>query len=82
MAKRKTKKTVSNTNPNNIKKFVAIFCGIALIVFCISLVLSMIGYTPTDESFNVSNSDKINNFMGRFGSYSSDFIVNSYCRSI
>ena len=77
MAKRKTKKTASNTNPNNIKKFVAIFCGIALIVFCISLVLSMIGYTPTDESFNVSNSDKINNFMGRFGSYSSDFIVNS-----
>ncbi len=78
MAKRKTKKTTSSANSNNMKKIIAILCGITLIVFCISLILSMIGYTPTDESFNVSNSDKINNFMGRFGSYSSDFIVNSY----
>ena len=78
MAKRKSKKTTSNTNQNSIKKIIAIFCGGGLIVFCLSLILSMIGYTPTDESFNVSNSDKISNFMGRFGSYSSDFIVNSY----
>lgn len=38
----------------------------------------MAGYNPSDESFNVSNSEKISNFMGRFGSYSADFIVNSY----
>jgi S-DNA-T family DNA segregation ATPase FtsK/SpoIIIE len=61
-----------------INKCLGIFCGAALWVFSISLVLAMIGYNPADESFNVSNSDKISNFMGRFGSYSADFIANSF----
>ena len=78
MAKKTSKRTSTSKKTNSFKKFAYIVCGYLLILFCISLILSMIGYTPTDESFNVSNSDKINNFMGRFGSYSSDFIVNSY----
>ncbi len=81
MAK-KSKKTKKQNDQGLIKTSILIILGLALITFSISLILSMIGYTPTDESFNVSNSDTINNFMGRFGSYSSDFIVNSYGLSI
>ena len=81
MAKKTNKKT-SQTKNNLFLKIISTTLGISLLVFCISLVLSMIGYTPSDESFNVSNSDSINNFMGRFGSYSSDLIVNSFGFSV
>ena len=81
MAK-KIKKIKKQNDQGLIKTSILIILGLALITFSISLILGMIGYTPTDESFNVSNSDTINNFMGRFGSYSSDFIVNSYGLSI
>jgi len=82
MAKKSTKKASINKNKTSFGKFFAMLLGAFLLIFCVCLILSMIGYTPTDESFNVSNSDKINNFMGRFGSYSSDFIVNSYGMAI
>ena len=82
MAKKSTKKASINKNKTSFGKFFAMLLGALLLIFCVCLILSMIGYTPTDESFNVSNSDKINNFMGRFGSYSSDFIVNSYGMAI
>ena len=72
------KKMKKETNKNWMTKITGILTGSALIVFCICLMLAMIGYNPADESFNVSNSDRINNFMGRFGSYSADFIVNSF----
>ena len=75
---KKNKKSKKENNQKIIQKVLLILLGLGLILFSISLVLSMFGYTPTDESFNVSNSDTINNFMGRFGAYSSDFIVNSY----
>ena len=78
MAKKSSKKTSITKKTSPIEKIGYIVSGYMLLLFCVGLILSMIGYTPTDESFNVSNSDKINNFMGRFGSYSSDFIVNSY----
>ena len=77
MAKRTKNKEKKDTK-SILKKVAGILFGSCLIIFCISLVLSVIGYNPADESFNVSNSDKISNFMGRFGSYSADFIVNSY----
>ena len=75
---KKNKKSKKENNQKIIQKVLLILLGLGLILFSISLILSMFGYTPTDESFNVSNSDTINNFMGRFGAYSSDFIVNSY----
>ena len=77
---RKTKKEASGDKKNNniITKVTGILAGFGLIIFSICLVLSCIGYNPADESFNVSNSEKISNFMGRFGSYSADFIVNSF----
>lgn len=82
MAKR-TKSKENKTDAKSIcKKIIGILSGILLIAFCISLVLSMVGYNPSDESFNVSNSEKISNFMGKFGSYSADFIVNSYGMAI
>ena len=78
MAKR-TKSKENKTDAKSICiKIIGILSGVLLIAFCISLVLSMVGYNPSDESFNVSNSEKISNFMGKFGSYSADFIVNSY----
>ncbi len=77
MAK-KTKKETKTGNNAILTKCPAIIIGIGLIIFGLCIILSMFGYNPADESFNVSNSDKISNFMGRFGSYSSDFIVNSY----
>ena len=78
MAKKSNKKTLKNNSQGILGKILGVFLGCVILIFSVCLVLSMIGYTPTDESFNVSNSDKINNFMGKFGSYSSDFIVNSY----
>jgi len=77
---RKSKKEVSQETKikSSIIKVMSILMGIGLLIFCVSLVLAMVGYNPADESFNVSNSKEINNFMGRFGSYSSDFIVNSF----
>ncbi len=78
MAKKSKKKTSSKTTNSLMVKILGILTGIGLWAFAISLVLSMFGYNPSDESFNVSNSAQINNFMGRFGSYSADFIVNSF----
>lgn len=78
MAKKSKKKASSKATNSLMIKILGILTGIGLWVFAISLVLSMFGYNPSDESFNVSNSAQINNFMGRFGSYSADFIVNSF----
>ena len=75
MAKKSNKKTLKDNSKSILRKILGIFSGSFILIFSVCLILSMIGYTPTDESFNVSNSDKINNFMGRFGSYSSDFIA-------
>ncbi len=78
MAKKSNKREIAVETENWISKIAATLAGSALIVFALCLVLAIIGYNPADESFNVSNSDKITNFMGRFGSYSADFIINSY----
>jgi len=82
MARKSKKKTSSKATNSLMVKILGVIIGIGLWVFAISLVLSMFGYNPSDESFNVSNSAQINNFMGRFGSYSADFIVNSFGLSI
>lgn len=74
MAKKKTRAG----NNNITTKIFGVTTGIALWIFCLCLILGMISYSPSDESFNVSNSSEINNIMGRFGSYSADFIVNSF----
>jgi hypothetical protein len=66
MAKKRKKKEKKGL----LNKVIGVTLGVLLWVFCISLVLSMFGYNPADESFNVSNSIQISNFMGRFGSYS------------
>ncbi|MBR5154161.1 MAG: DNA translocase FtsK 4TM domain-containing protein [Alphaproteobacteria bacterium] len=81
MAKKTNKKSTQYQN-NMLTKLTSSLLGVFLLVFSVSLILSMFGYTPTDESFNVSNSDSINNFMGRFGSYSADLIVNSFGMAI
>ncbi len=78
MAKKSRKKESKNEAKGWGAKILGVLSGTALIVFCVCLVLGMAGYNPADESFNVSNSEKISNFMGRFGSYSADFIANSY----
>lgn len=76
MAKKKKEQIKESKNWG--AKILSIVTGVGLIAFSICLILGVIGYNPADESFNVSNSDKISNFMGRFGSYSADFIINSY----
>lgn len=78
MAKRNKKKVSKSENKNLVKRILGVVTGVSLWIFSVSLILGMIGHNPADESFNVSNSEKINNFMGAFGSYSSDFIVNSF----
>ena len=78
MAKKSKKKEIKLEAKNWINKIIGTAAGTGLIAFGFCLILGMAGYNPADESFNVSNSDKISNFMGRFGSYSADFIVNSY----
>jgi len=79
MAKKTKKKTINEASIKKaVLKTLSILVGIGLIAFSFCLILGMIGYNPADESFNVSNSDKISNFMGRFGSYTADFIANSF----
>ena len=80
MAK-KTKKKENKKEPKQyLTRILRFTAGSGLIAFSICLILGMIGYNPEDKSFNVSNSptDKVTNFMGTFGSYSADFIANSY----
>lgn len=78
MAKKSKKKKVKNIEKGIVSKVLHILIGVLLCIFSFCLILGMLGYNETDESFNVSNSEKISNFMGKFGSYSSDFIVNSF----
>ncbi|MCM1324528.1 MAG: DNA translocase FtsK 4TM domain-containing protein [Acetobacter sp.] len=78
MAKKSKKKTAKKTANSVLIKILSVVSGICLWIFAVSLILGMFGYNPSDESFNVSNSAQISNFMGRFGSYSADFIVNSF----
>ncbi|MBP5698910.1 MAG: DNA translocase FtsK 4TM domain-containing protein [Alphaproteobacteria bacterium] len=78
MTKRSKKEKKELKSSYWFSKIIGVTAGAGLLVFCICLILGMFGYNPGDESFNVSNSEKISNFMGRFGSYSSDFIVNSF----
>jgi len=79
MAKKTKKNKINETSVKKVVlKTLSILAGIGLIAFSVCLVLGMIGYNPADESFNVSNSDRINNFMGKFGSYTADFIANSF----
>ncbi len=79
MTRKNKKQTDKDTKFSKLTgKIPAVIVGFGLIIFSICLILSFLGYNPGDESFNVSNSQKINNFMGRFGSYSADFIVNSF----
>ena len=68
MAKKSRKKESKNETKSWGTKILGVLSGTALIAFCICLILAMAGYNPSDESFNVSNSEKISNFMGRFGS--------------
>lgn len=81
MVKKSKKKS---TKENEIKarswaaKIMGILSGASLIIFCFALMLSVIGYNPADESFNVSGAKTITNFMGKFGSYSADFIASSF----
>ena len=78
MAKKIKKQNNQINTASWITKLLGIIMGIGLLAFCLCLILGMIGYNPADESFNVSNSEKISNFMGKFGSYSADFIANSF----
>ena len=78
MAKKIKKQNNQINTASWITKILGIIMGIGLLAFCLCLILGMIGYNPADESFNVSNSEKISNFMGKFGSYSADFIANSF----
>lgn len=79
MAKKSKKETEKQSKTKEIiRKISGILLGSSLLVICVCLILGMIGYNPADESFNVSNSKEISNFMGRFGSYSADFIANSF----
>lgn len=76
---KKIKKQNNQINTTSwLTKILGIIMGVGLLAFCLCLILGMIGYNPADESFNVSNSEKISNFMGKFGSYSADFIANSF----
>ena len=66
MAKKSRKKESKNETKSWGTKILGVLSGTALIAFCICLILAMAGYNPSDESFNVSNSEKISNFMGGF----------------
>ena len=52
-------------------------CGIFLIILGIFLFLSLISYSPEDPNFIFSKDTEIKNFLGFYGSYTSDLFFQS-----
>lgn len=50
--------------------------GVALVALTVAGIISLISYHPQDGSFNaVSSSTTYNNYLGRFGAYLSDLLI-------
>ena len=70
------KKIANNTLQFILKKLVEIF-GLSISFIGILLLISLFSYSPEDPNFIFSDKIKINNILGFYGSYFSDFFFQS-----
>ncbi len=68
MAKRKKEKSI-------LARLMVIGLGLLLILFTFALLISCLSYNMADAGYNTANSNSLNNLFGRFGAYSSSFIL-------
>lgn len=71
MAKKSTRKKEKSF----LNKVLWRILGAFLITFCLSVVISLIGYDATDASANVATSENVHNYLGLFGSNVADFVI-------
>ena len=49
--------------------------GVTILTYAIFQFIALLTYHPLDPSFNSSFDNKISNFMGKYGSYSANFLL-------
>ncbi len=52
--------------------------GLFFLIMPLLLLLSLVGYDAADPSFNKVTAGPVHNYLGTFGSYSADFILQSF----
>lgn len=70
MAKKSTRKKEKSF----LNKVLWRLFGAFLITFCLSVIISLIGYDGNDASANVATSGEVHNYLGLFGSTIADFV--------
>lgn len=75
MAKRKTNK---EKQKNIWQKTLCLLIGLCFIILPILLFISLCSYHAGDPSYNKATGENVQNILGYFGSYSADFIFQSF----
>ena len=69
---------IMNIIPENIKtffKYICVtLCGISLVVFGVSAMVSILSYSSSDISINTSSNIN-SNFFQNYGSYTAEFVL-------
>ncbi|MFV0625912.1 MAG: DNA translocase FtsK 4TM domain-containing protein [Alphaproteobacteria bacterium] len=72
-------KNVKNKKKESfIKQIIWRAVGFSLMAFCLLAVLSVCFYHPEDNSFNYAGNGEVRNYLGLFGSYTSDVILHCF----
>ena len=65
-----------NKNLTKLQKFENYLFGTIWVLFSIIIFLSVISYNELDISFNnISSKPQVNNYLGKFGSYTADIFM-------
>lgn len=74
------KKTIKEKPKSWWQKLLCELLGLGLVIFPLLVYISLLGYDVNDPSFNktVSETLVVKNWLGRFGSYSADFVLSSF----
>ncbi|NRA73545.1 MAG: DNA translocase FtsK 4TM domain-containing protein [Rickettsiales bacterium] len=67
----------STTKYNKKFSLYSISSGIFYLCIAVTLLLSLISYSPNDVSFSYATNNTPKNFLGKFGSYTIDFLLQS-----
>lgn len=74
MAKKSTRKKEKSF----LNKVLWRLFGAFLITFCLSVIISLIGYDANDASINMATSKEVHNYLGMFGSNVAELVYKSF----